>query len=104
MYWSVAVNYVLAAVFANAVIASPYVVMLILTHFKVQSSTLADQAWMVSWPIASTLSGGLLVGLFFRRDLRILFSLAILILVVPAVGGFYTVVKMYLDDKGYSKC
>ncbi|EED79278.1 predicted protein [Postia placenta Mad-698-R] len=76
MYWFVAVNYVLAAVFANAVIASPYVVMLILTHFKVQSSTLADRAWMVSWPIT----------------------------MVPAVGGFYTVVKMYLDDKGYSKC
>lgn len=99
-----AINFVLFIALLYAGIILPYVIIFVLTRFKPGQSTVGERAWMMAWVVASQVSGFTWGFLFLARLSRTVFWVLLPVLMTPAVGGFYFVAKMYLEDNGYHRC
>jgi len=99
-----AINFAVILVMLYASLIGPYVIIHMLTGFKAQGSTAAQRGWLMAWLVVSQVAGFVWGFIFSAKVSRLLFWILIPILITPALGGFYTVGMMYLDDKGYGQC
>ena len=88
----------------------PHALICALTRFRAGSSSAAQRAWMTAWLAADQFSSlGTLVfwAVWKRRGSVVPVGVhyaSVAALVVPAVGGFVTMSKMYLEDQGFGAC
>ncbi|KAI0918317.1 hypothetical protein AcV5_002331 [Taiwanofungus camphoratus] len=85
----------------------PYTLIFVLTGFRKESSTVAERVWMLAWLCAGQLSS-LITFVFYAiwRKLNNMIPTPVLylsavVLIIPAIGGFFMAGKMYLEDKGF---
>lgn len=101
IWWGYVFADVLCILLPTAAIFLPYVIVNSLTGYKAQSSTVAERAWMTSWLVVSQISA----AIFTEKPPKDWAGLiAVVAFVVPAIGGFCEVAKMYLEDMGFHAC
>lgn len=88
----------------------PHALICALTRFRAGSSSAAQRAWMMAWLSADQLAslGTLVFWAVWKRWGAVIpvgvHYASVAALVVPAVGGFVVMSKMYLQDQGLGAC
>ena len=102
-----------AAITATLFLAAmllPHALICALTRFRAGSSTAAQRAWMMAWLAADQLAslGTLVFWAIWKRWGAVIpvgvHYASVAALVVPAVGGFVAMSKMYLQGQGIGAC